>query len=498
MSGSIVALAELNGPVPVLPELRMVIGGGRPAAASGKEIPVEDPSDSTVFATVPAGDAHDIDNAVRAARDAFDRQIWSGMRPLERSRILENIARKLEDHADELALLESYDNGKTVHHAKAVDVPGAVDIFRYMAGWCTKLHGHTNPMSSPEQKYHSYTVREPVGVVGAITPWNYPIIMAAWKVATALAAGCTIVLKPSELTSLTALRMAELALEAGVPEGVFNVVTGYGAEAGQALVDHPMVDKIAFTGSTRVGKSIVQSASRDLKRVSLELGGKSPSLVFADADMEKVGIGAAMAIFFNSGQICQVASRLYIEHSVFDEVVEAVSKAAQSFTIGHGRNPDVMIGPLVSNTQMERVLGYIDSGTQQGGEVVTGGKRVGDRGYFVEPTVFVNSDPDSKVVREEIFGPVLVAMPFKDVEDVVRQANDTRYGLAANIWTRDISRAHLTASRLQAGTVWINTHGVVDVSTPFGGFKESGWGREMSAESLHAYTETKTITALLS
>jgi p-cumic aldehyde dehydrogenase len=321
--------------------------------------------------------------------------------------------------------------------------------------------------------------------------------MAAWKIAPALAAGCTVVLKPSEVTPLTALRLAELVLEAGLPEGVLNVVTGYGHSAEQALVEHPGVDKIAFTGSTRVGKSIVQTVAHDLKRVTLELGGKSPSIIFADADIGKAGIGAALAIFFNSGQVCLAASRLYVEESIFDKVMDQVAAAAQSFKVGNGRAPDTMIGPLVSRTQQDRVMAYIDQGRADGAEVLVGGKRHGETGYYVEPTIFVNTKPDATIVKEEIFGPVLVATPFKDTDAVIRAANDTRYGLAANIWTRDISRAHLTARKLQAGIVWINTHGMNDPAAPFGGFKESGWGREVGEEGVLHYTEVKTVTALL-
>lgn len=480
-----------------LPETAMLIGAERVSAQSGRSIPVEDPATGQIFAHVPAGGATEVDQAVRAARRAFEGAAWSRMRPLDRARIIETIARKIEENAQELALLESYDNGKAVHHALAVDVPAAVDIFRYMAGWASKIDGQVNSFSGDGRQYHSYSLREPIGVVGQIVPWNYPLAMAAWKVATALAAGCTIVLKPSEVTPLTALRLAELALEAGLPEGVLNVVTGYGHEAGQALVEHPGVDKIAFTGSTRVGKQIVQTAARDLKRVTLELGGKSPSLIFADADVDKAAIGAALAIFFNSGQVCLAASRLYVERSVFDRVLEGVANAARSFKLGHGRDPDTMLGPLVSSQQQRRVLDYIEQGRQSGAEVITGGGTGPDRGYFVEPTIFANPDPQASIVREEIFGPVLVATPFDDPEEVVRAANDTRYGLAANIWTRDVSRAHLTARKLQAGTVWINTHGVNDPSAPFGGVKESGWGREVGEEGVLAYTETKTVTALL-
>lgn len=480
-----------------LPQTRMLIGGDWVDAQDGSRIDVEDPATGKVFASVPAGTAVDVDRAVARARAAFESAAWSRMRPLDRAKIIETIARKIEDNAAELALLESYDNGKAVHHALAVDVPAAVDIFRYMAGWASKIGGQVNPISGDGRQYHSYSVREPIGVVGQIVPWNYPLAMAAWKVASALAAGCTIVLKPSEVTPLTALRLAELALEAGLPEGVLNVVTGYGHEAGQALVEHPGVDKIAFTGSTRVGKQIVETAARDLKRVTLELGGKSPSLIFADADLDQASLGAALAIFFNSGQVCLAASRLYVERSVYDRVVEGIAAVAKTFKLGHGRDPDTMLGPLVSKVQQGRVLDYIEKGKASGGDVVMGGGNGGLDGYFVEPTIFSNPSPDATIVREEIFGPVLVATPFDDIDEVIKTANDTRYGLAANIWTRDLSRAHLTARKLQAGTVWINTHGMNDPSAPFGGVKESGWGREVGEEGVLHYTETKTITALL-
>jgi acyl-CoA reductase-like NAD-dependent aldehyde dehydrogenase len=336
-----------------------------------------------------------------------------------------------------------------------------------------------------------------VGVVGAITPWNYPLALGSWKIASALAAGCSVVIKPSEITPLSTLRLAELCLEAGLPEGALNVVTGYGHEAGKALAEHPGVNKITFTGSTVVGKQIVRSCLGNLKRVTLELGGKSPSLVFADADLDQVGLGAALAVFLNSGQICFAASRLLIEESVYDKVVDAVAGVAKAFPLGNGRDPNTMLGPLVSKKQQDRVLSYCESGLAQGAKLVTGGRRRGDKGYFVEPTVFANTDPSMKIFQEEIFGPVVSAIPFKDIDEALRIANDSSYGLAANIWTRDIKRAHKLASRLQAGSVWINCHGVVDAALPFGGFKQSGWGREVSEEGISIYTETKTVCALL-
>lgn len=480
-----------------IPSGKMLIGENWVDAASGQTIDVEDPANGQIFARVAAGEATDIDAAVAAARKAFIDPTWSRMRPLDRAKVIEKIAQKLEEHAEELALLESFDNGKPVSQALAVDVPAAVDIFRYMAGWTSKVGGQVNPISGDGRQYHSYTIQQPVGVVGAIVPWNYPLAMAAWKIAPALSAGCTMVLKPSELTPLTALRIAEIALEAGLPPGVLNVVTGYGTEAGQALIEHPGVNKIAFTGSTAVGKHIVRTCADDLKRVTLELGGKSPSIICEDADIEQASIGAALAIFFNSGQVCLAASRLYVHERIFDKVMDGVVQAAQSFKLSHGRDPEAMLGPLVSQKQQHRVLDYIEQGRSSGAEIITGGGRGLEHGYFVEPTVFANVNRDASIAREEIFGPVLVAQPFSDINEVVKQANDTRYGLAANIYTRDLSRAHLIARELEAGIVWINTHGMNDPSAPFGGFKESGWGREVGLEGLLNYMETKTITALL-
>jgi p-cumic aldehyde dehydrogenase len=474
-----------------------LIAGQWRDATSGKQIAVENPANEEVITQVPQSQNEDVDEAVRSARATFESPAWRKMRPIDRGRLLESIARKIEEHADELAYLESLDTGKAITFAKVLDLPSTIDVFRYMGGWCSKLGGSTLPVSFDGKEYHAYTRREPVGVVGAITPWNYPLALGSWKIASALAAGCTVVLKPTELTPLSTLRLAELALEAGLPEGALNIVNGYGHEAGAALAQHPDVDKITFTGSTVVGKKIVEYSLGNLKRVTLELGGKSPSIVFGDADLDQVGLGAALAVFFNSGQICFAASRLFVQDSVYDRVVEAVAGVASQFKVGNGQDPETMLGPLVSRKQRERVMGYVQSGLDQGATLVYGGETVGDKGYFVKPTVFANADQSMKISQEEIFGPVVSVIRFKDEAEAIRLANDTSYGLAANIWTRDIKKAHRVAHRLQAGSVWINCHGVIDAAAPFGGFKQSGWGREVSEEGLAAYTETKTVCALL-
>jgi phenylacetaldehyde dehydrogenase len=383
--------------------------------------------------------------------------------------------------------------------ARAADIPLAADLFHYMAGWATKIEGNTINISVPYMpgaNFHSYTLREPVGVVGQIIPWNFPLLMAAWKLGPALAAGNTVILKPAEQTPLTAVRLAGLMAEAGIPDGVVNVVTGFGETAGAALAAHPQVDKIAFTGSTEVGKLIVHAAAGNLKKVTLELGGKSPNIVFEDASPEAVA-GAANAIFFNHGQCCVAGSRLFVQQDRFDEVVAGVVEIAKSIKLGPGMEEGTQMGPLVSDEQLRRVTGYLDSGRDDGATALTGGTRYGDKGYFVEPTVLTNTTPDMKVVREEIFGPVVVAAPFQSLDDIAAAANDSEYGLGAGIWTQDISKAHALAKKLRAGTVWINCYNVFDASLPFGGYKQSGWGREMGHEALEAYTEVKAVTAQL-
>ncbi len=479
---------------------KMLIGGKWIEAASGKTFPTFNPASGDVLAQVAEGDKEDIDQAVKAARKAFETGPWRRMTPSERGRLVWKLADLMEAHLEEFAQLETLDNGKPITVSRAADVPLAIDLFRYMAGWATKIEGNTIPISvpyTPGARYLAYTLREPVGVVAQIIPWNFPLLMAAWKLGPALAAGCTVILKPAEQTPLSALRLGELITEAGFPEGVVNVVPGYGETAGAALAAHPDVEKVAFTGSTAVGKLIWAAAAGNLKKVSLELGGKSPNIVLRDADLDVAIPGAASAIFFNHGQCCCAGSRLYVEKGVFDKVAEGVAEQAKKIKLGPGLDPTTEMGPLVSDEQQHRVLGYLEAGFREGAKAVTGGRKLGDKGYFVEPTVLVDVRQDMKVMQEEIFGPVVCAMPFTDPDEVIAAANDTIYGLAAAVWTRDISKAHRIASALRAGTVWINCFNIFDAALPFGGYKQSGWGREMGHDALELYTEVKAVCTRL-
>ncbi len=472
---------------------RMLIDGAWVEAASGKTFTTVDPATEEPLAEVPAGDAEDINRAVRAARNAFESGPWRRMTASERGRAIWKLADLIEKHGEEFAQLETLDNGKPISVARVADIPLVVDHFRYYAGWATKVEGETIPVSVPGML--NYTLREPVGVVGQIIPWNFPLLMAAWKLGVALACGNTVVLKPAEQTPLSALRLGELLEEAGFPPGVVNIVTGFGETAGAALAAHPDVDKVAFTGSTDVGHAVMRAAAGNLKRVSLELGGKSPNIIFADADLDAAAVGAASAIYFNHGQCCCAGSRLFIEHKAYDKVMPQLIDYSQKIKLGPGMDPKTEMGPLVSSEQFERVNSFLEAGTKEGARTAVGGGRPKhlSKGYFVAPTVFTDVRPDMKVTREEIFGPVVCAIPFKDIEEVAAAGNDTTYGLAAAVWTRDIQKAHRMAARLKAGTVWINCYNMFDAASPFGGYKQSGFGREMGKAALELYTQIKSV-----
>jgi len=476
-------------------QTKMLIDGKWIDSASGKTFETLNPATGEVIARVAEGDREDVDRAVRAARKAFEEGPWRKMNARERGRCLYRLADLIERHFDELAALETLDNGKPISESKSADLPLTIECYRYYAGWADKIEGKTIPINGP---FFTYTRHEPVGVVGQIIPWNFPLLMQAWKWGPALAAGCAIVLKPAEQTPLTALRVGELALEAGIPEGVINIVPGFGETAGAAIASHMDIDKVAFTGSTEVGKLIMQAAGRsNLKRVTLELGGKSPNIVFADSDLEAALEGAFLGLFFNQGQCCCAGSRVFVEKSIYDDFAAKLIERTRKQVIGDPFDPKTTQGPQVSQEQFDQIMGYIRSGKEQGAKLLTGGNRVGNRGFFIEPTVFGEVGEEMKIAREEIFGPVLSMIPFSDVDEVIGHGNRTMYGLAAAVWTRDINKAHRLAAELKAGTVWINCYDVFDTAAPFGGFKMSGIGRELGSYALDNYTEVKTVTVAL-
>ncbi|ODU10024.1 MAG: aldehyde dehydrogenase [Rubrivivax sp. SCN 71-131] len=472
------------------------IDGRECAPSHDAHLPVVDPATEMTIAQAPDSAAADVDLAVQAAQRAFEGKAWSGMRPAERERLLGRLSLLIEEHADELSALETLQSGKLNGLARAIDVGAGAEFVRYMAGWATKLEGQTLPNSiaaAPGSSWFTYTQREPVGVVGAIVPWNFPLAIALWKVAPALAAGCTVVLKPSEETPLTALRLAELAMEAGFPPGVLNVVCGRGATAGAALAAHAGLGRVSFTGSTPAGRAVGHAAVERMTRFTLELGGKSPMLVLADADPDEAAAGAAIGIFFHQGQVCTASSRILVHRSLVRRVTERLGQAASSLKIGSGFDPQAQLGPLVSKRHLERVLGYVEGAKEEGATVVAGGARALEGGCFMQPTVFADVRAEMRVVREEVFGPVAVVMPFDSEEEAVSMANDSPYGLAASVWSRDLSAVHRLVPRLKAGTVWVNAHNMLDSNLPFGGVKGSGMGRELGRAAVESCTELKSV-----
>lgn len=495
----------LNQPIELLPAVRewldrpkrMIIGGERAAAQSGATFETRNPGSDTPLAELPAADQADVDAAVAAAREGFAR--WQALPPAARADLLWRVGQLIHEHAEEFAQLEALDTGKGISAARSIDVPFTAENFKYLAGWATKLHGETFGLALSGDEWHTYTLREPVGIAAGIIPWNYPLAQASFKIAPALAAGCSVILKPAEQACLTVIRLGELLLEAGIPAGVVNIVTGMGETAGAAIARHPEINKVSFTGSTAVGKLILKAAAEtNLKRVTLELGGKSPTIIFADADIEAAIPVAAAAIFGNSGQVCNAGSRLYVQRPVYQQVLEGVRAYAAALRIGYGLDERTQIGPLVSREQLERVSGFVRQGLNDGASVFYGGLADFDSpGYFFQPTILVDTQPQMSVVREEIFGPVLVAGAFDDAEEIEPIANDTVYGLAATIFTRDLSKAHRLARRLKAGAIWINCFGVFDPNLPFGGYKQSGIGREMARIGVEMFTELKAVSIRL-
>jgi acyl-CoA reductase-like NAD-dependent aldehyde dehydrogenase len=472
---------------------RLFINGKWVEGTSGKTFPTVNPATGEVITQLVEASDADVDAAVKAARTAFEEGDWPQMAAADRGRLLLKLADLLEKHIDELAYLETLDNGKPIFESRYVDMPMAVDVFHYYAGWPTKIHGETIPVRGP---FFNYTLREPVGVVGAIVPWNFPLLLASWKIAPALAAGNTVVCKPAELTSLTTLRFADLCQQAGFPAGVVNVVTGQGSGAGMALVKHPDVDKIAFTGSTATGKTIMRAGADTLKRITLELGGKSPNIVFADADLDAAVKGAFFGIFFGKGEVCVAGSRLFVEKKVHDGFLEKLVGSAAKLQAGDPLDSKTRLGAVASETQLKKDLEYVAIGKKEGAKLLLGGERAsvgGGKGYFMQPTIFAGVRNDMRLAQEEIFGPVLATLEFDDLDDVIREANKNPYGLAAAVWTRDIRKAHYVAQRLRAGTVWINTYGVLDAAAPFGGYKASGFGRELGMHALEHYTQVKDV-----
>ena len=476
-------------------EMKQFIGGEWVTSSNNDSFSVIDPSSAEVLAQVPKGNAEDIDAAVQAANTAFNDPLWRDMPPANREKLMHRFADLIEGHAEELGQLEALDVGMPSFIGQHVEVGNVLDTLRYMAGWPTKINGRTMNIGEPmpEKRFFAYTCREPVGVVGAIVPWNVPLMIAMWKIAPALATGCTIVIKPSEVTPLATLRLAELAVDAGIPTGVINVVNGLGHEAGQALVEHPLVNKISFTGSAVTGKAINRTATETLKNVTLELGGKSPVILLDDANLDKAVQGISMGIFGNTGQVCVAGSRLYIQRGIFDKAVDRLTKEARSLKVGPGLHPETKIGPLVSEAHRDKVMGLIEAGVKAGGEVVTGGSQIDGPGYYVEPTVLINPPQSSQVVQEEIFGPVITAIPFDDIDEAAALANDTTYGLSSYVWSKDIQRVHQLVPKIRAGQVYVNSSPFPHPAMPMGGYRQSGIGRDLGEEAINHYTEHKSV-----